>query len=322
MVANAPTALVAGAGGLVGSALCRLLVSQGVHVIGLDNFSTGSESNLHELFNHPCFELLRHDLLEPLKPLSKPIHFIYHLASPASPDDFDPLALEIMGVNTLGTWHLLELAQRCNAKLLFASTSEVYGNPQVHPQPESYWGHVNPNGPRSCYDESKRFGETLVLNHARLKGTRVVISRIFNTYGPRMRAQDGRVVPNFLLAALRDEPLPLHGGGQQTRSFCYVDDLVRGLKALMDSRDTDGEVYNLGNPQEFTIEVLATAVCEVAGVPVRLTSTATPRVDDPERRCPDISKVKAAIGWEPQTGLREGLEKTWQDFSERFGDWP
>ena len=318
MSTQVPTALVAGAAGLIGSALCRALLARGIQVLGIDNFLTGSESNLQELYNHPNFELLRHDICRP-KAFRGPISYIYHLASPASPEDFAPLAMEIMAVNTLGSWHLLETARKHGAKMLFASTSEVYGNPAVHPQREDYWGHVNPVGPRSCYDESKRLGESMLLNHARLKGTQVVISRIFNTYGPRMRARDGRVVPQFLLNALNDEPLLLHGGGQQTRSFCYVDDLVRGLIGLMESGDTTGEIYNLGNPKEFTVAQLAEAIAGVAGKELVLQSVSSPRIDDPERRCPDIGKIQAAIGWQPNVELREGLAQTWQDFVTRFG---
>jgi nucleoside-diphosphate-sugar epimerase len=291
-----------------------------MHVMVLDNFLTGAESNLEELYNHPHFELLRHDIRLPVSGLSRNPDYIYHLASPASPEDFDPLALEIIEVNTLGCLRLLELANQSNAKLLFASTSEVYGNPAVHPQSEDYWGNVNPVGPRSCYDESKRLGESIVLNHARLKGTQVVISRIFNTYGPRMRAYDGRVVPQFLLNALQGESLLLHGGGQQTRSFCYVDDLVRGMVGLMESVETLNQIYNLGNPNEFTVAELAQVVAEVTGAELKLESVQSPRPDDPERRCPDISKIKAAIGWEPVIELAQGLELTWQDFKTRFGD--
>lgn len=317
------TALVAGAGGLIGSALCRQLLARGRHVIGLDNFLTGSESNLQELYNHPHFELVRHDVCRDLsrhtgKLVQRDINYVYHLASPASPEDFDPLALDIMAVNTLGTWQLLELARKQQAKLLFTSTSEVYGSPAVHPQTEDYWGNVNPVGPRSCYDESKRMGESMILNHARLKGTQVVIARVFNTYGPRMRAHDGRVVPQFLLNALRGEPMCLHGEGLQTRSFCFVDDLVRGLIGLMESFETNSGIYNLGNPQEYTVEQLAKIITEVANVPLQLKKIPSPRQDDPERRCPDISRVKAAIGWQPTVGLREGLALTWQDFSTRF----
>lgn len=312
--------LVAGAAGLVGSALCRRLLDAGHDVLALDNFLTGSRENLNALLAHPNFLLLEHDLQLPLPALPRNVDKIYHLASPASPDDFGPLAMEIMNVNTQGTRYLLDLARESGAKLLFASTSEVYGNPQVHPQNEAYWGNVNSLGPRSCYDESKRFGESLITHYARLFEVDYVIARIFNTYGPRMRVNDGRVVPNFLLAALQRKPLFLHGGGQQTRSFCYVDDLVVGLEMLMDSDKTRGHVFNLGNPHEYTIEVLATAICEVAGLPVRLKSILSPRQDDPERRCPDIGKIQQTLGWLPQIGLREGLVKTYQDFNDRFGD--
>lgn len=312
-----PVALVAGAAGLVGSALCRYLLDRGVAVVAVDNFLTGSEVNLQPLFNHPGFELVHHDICQPLPDLSRhPFKYIFHLASPASPDDFGPLALEIMAVNTQGTLNLLHLARQSGARLLFASTSEVYGNPQVHPQSESYWGHVNPLGARSCYDESKRFGESLITHYARLKGVDYVLARIFNTYGPRMRLDDGRVIPNFIRALLCGEALVLHGGGQQTRSFCYVDDLVRGLYLMMLSPEASGRVLNIGNPQEFTVEVLATTLCEVVGVPVNLRVVPSPRPDDPERRCPDISRIQQLTGWQPQVDLRTGLEKTWAAFAE------
>lgn len=314
------TALVAGAAGLIGSALCRHLLAKDIAVIAVDNLLTGSEENLAELFVDARFEFVKADITRPLPVFEQSIDFVYHLASPASPEDFDPLAFEIIAVNTQGTWNLLELAHQKQAKLLFASTSEVYGSPAIHPQVESYWGNVNPNGPRSCYDESKRLGETIVLNHARLKGTQTVISRIFNTYGPRMRARDGRVVPQFLLNALQNEPMHLHGGGQQTRSFCYVDDLVRGMIGLMESDKTCAQIFNLGNPGEFTVEELAQAICQVAGRDVPLHKVDSPRLDDPERRCPDISKIKETIGWEPHIQLLEGLKYTWQDFQSRFGD--
>ena len=315
-----PLALVAGAAGLVGSELCRQLLDKGRRVLALDNFITGQRQNLAELEAHPDFQLLEHDLCTPLPPLTENPDYIYHMASPASPEDFGPLALEIMDVNTLGTRYLLELAKKSGAKLLFASTSEVYGDPKVHPQPEDYWGHVNPVGPRACYDESKRFGESLITHYARLHNVNYVITRIFNTFGPRMRADDGRVVPNFLLAALKAEPLFLHGGGQQTRSFCFVSDLVAGLIGLMEHPESDGKIFNLGNPQEYTVEVLATTICEVAGIPTQLKSIPSPRIDDPVRRQPDISRVQALLGWEPQVGLREGLEETLTDFRARFGD--
>jgi nucleoside-diphosphate-sugar epimerase len=311
--------LVAGAAGLIGSALCRQLLAQGQSVIGLDNFLTGSRENSAELQAFPGFRLIEADITLPWPEALQAEAFsqIYHLASPASPLDFETLPLEILKVNSLGTWNLLDLARKHQAKLVYTSTSEVYGNPQVHPQVESYWGHVNPVGQRSCYDEGKRFGEALIVNYARVHGLRYSIARVFNTYGPGM-ANDGRVVPQFLLQALRKEPLSLHGAGQQTRSFCFVSDLVRGLAGLMHSEQTDGEIYNLGNPQEYTIETLATTICEVAGIPTRLQALPSPRSDDPERRRPDISKIRAAIGWEPQVSLREGLELSLADFRRRF----
>lgn len=316
---SAPLALVTGAAGLIGSELCRQLLANNRRVLAVDNFLTGQRENLAELESHTHFEFLEHDLCQLLPELKESPQFIYHMASPASPEDFGPLALEIMDINTQGTRHLLELAQRSGAKLLFASTSEVYGDPQVHPQNESYWGHVNPVGPRACYDESKRFGESLITHYARLHPVDYVIARIFNTYGPRMRADDGRVVPNFLRAALKGETLYLHGGGQQTRSFCFVSDLVQGLMGLMEHPDSTGQIYNLGNPQEYTVEVLATTVCEIAGIPTQLKSIPSPRVDDPIRRKPDISKIKALLNWEPQTSLREGLTHSYADFEKRFG---
>lgn len=319
MKTQAPVALVAGAAGLVGSSLCHYLLDRGIAVVAMDNFLTGSEVNLQPLFNHPGFELVHHDICKALPDLSRyKLNYIFHLASPASPDDFDLLALEIMAVNTRGTLHLLRLAQQTGARLLFASTSEVYGNPQVHPQPETYWGHVNPLGARSCYDESKRFGESLITHYARLQGVDYVLARIFNTYGPRMRLNDGRVIPNFIRALLRREPLVLHGGGQQTRSFCYVDDLVRGLHLLMVHPEAAGQVFNIGNPQEFTIEVLATTLCEVVGVPVNLRVMSSPRPDDPERRCPDIQRIQQLTGWQPQVDLRTGLERTWAAFVDQL----
>lgn len=310
-----PRALVAGAAGLVGSALCRHLLEQGIEVIAVDNFVTGSAKNLQELHNHPHFSHYCHDICEPLT-LDQPLHYIYHLASPASPDDFDGLALEILKVNSQGTENLLQLAKTHHAKLLFASTSEVYGDPLVHPQDESYWGNVNPSGPRSCYDESKRFGEALISHYARLHEVDYVIARIFNTYGPRMRLNDGRVVPAFIEAALNNTPMLLHGGGQQTRSFCYVGDLVRGLAHLMHSDKTTGETFNIGNPHEFTVETLATTLWEIVGKPVQMKTIPSPRPDDPVRRRPDISKIKGVLGWEPEINLREGLEMTLKFFNE------
>jgi nucleoside-diphosphate-sugar epimerase len=309
-------ALVAGCAGLIGSTLSQRLLEAGQSVIGVDNFLTGSHENILRLKQFPHFTLIEQDVCLPLQ-LKTPIHSVYHLASPASPVDFATLPLEIMRVNAQGTWNLLDLARDQGAKLIYTSTSEVYGNPTVHPQPESYWGHVNPVGPRSCYDESKRFAEALILNHARVYGTRYTIARVFNTYGPGM-ANDGRVVPQFLLQALQGQPLTLHGNGQQTRSFCYVEDLAAGLQGLMESSVTNGQLYNLGNPQEYTIEALARIIVQLTGTSMMLQKVQSPRQDDPERRRPDISKIQAAIGWEPKTQLEEGLKKSLEDFRRRF----
>jgi dTDP-glucose 4,6-dehydratase len=312
------TALVAGAAGLIGSTLCRHLLDQGQTVIGVDNFCTGSRENIALLQKQKHFHFFEQDICQTSDWSELPsLNHVYHLASPASPVDFDTLPLEILKVNSQGTWNLLDLAYTHGAKFVYTSTSEVYGNPQEHPQRETYWGHVNPVGQRSCYDESKRFAEALIVNYARINGLRYSIARVFNTYGPGM-ANDGRVVPQFLLQAITDEALTLHGGGQQTRSFCYVDDLVRGLQGLMENSQTDGEIYNLGNPHEFTVETLATLICELAGIPVRLETLPSPRSDDPVRRRPDISKIQTAIGWEPQTSLREGLIQSLEDFRRRF----
>jgi len=308
--------LVAGAAGLIGSTLCQRLLQAGHAVWGLDNLSTGSRENIARLSKHPAFTFIEHDICLPLQS-AEDFSQIYHLASPASPVDFETLPLEIMQVNSQGTWNLLDLTRAKGAKLLYTSTSEVYGNPAVHPQTENYWGHVNPVGARSCYDESKRFGEALIVNYAHQHGVAYTIARVFNTYGPGM-ANDGRVVPEFLYQALKGEALVLHGGGQQTRSFCYVEDLARGLQGLMESPDTEAEIFNLGNPQEFTIETLATTICEIAGLPIRLKTVSSPRQDDPERRRPDISKIQSRIGWQPEVGLREGLELSLEDFRKRF----
>lgn len=308
--------LIAGCAGLVGSHLSHHLLQKGEKILGVDNLCTGSLANVDFLKTHAQFTFLEQDITQPFE-VSEPITQIYHMASPASPDDFENKAMEILWVNSLGTQHLLNIAKTHQAKMLFASTSEVYGDPLVHPQKEDYWGHVNPNGPRSCYDESKRFGESLMFNFCQRHNVDFTIARIFNTYGPRMRLQDGRVVSNFILQSLKGEPMILHDGGQQTRSFCYVQDLVEGLEGLMSTPRTRGEVYNLGNPNEFTIETLATTICEIAGQKITLKSVPSPRQDDPKKRRPDITKVQAAIGWEPQVSLREGLTLTFEDFKER-----
>lgn len=300
--------LVSGGAGFIGSFLCEALIARGQTVIAVDNFATGSRRNLAALLDHPRFQLLEHDLSDPL-PAIADVSAIYHLASPASPVDYRELSIETLMVNAAGSQHLLELARRCGARFLLASTSEVYGDPLVHPQVEAYWGNVNPVGDRACYDEAKRFAEALTMSHWRRYGTDVRIVRIFNTYGPRMRLNDGRVVPNFLNQALQRVPLTIYGDGQQTRSFCYVTDLVAGLMAAMTTPGTTGEVFNLGNPQETTIRHFAEAVCALMGIHLQVEPRPLPP-DDPSRRCPDIRKAKARLGWEPQVTLEAGLKLT------------
>lgn len=310
--------LVSGGAGFIGSFLCEALIARGQTVIAVDNFATGTRRNLAALLDQPRFQLLEHDLSDPL-PTIADVSAIYHLASPASPVDYRELSIETLMVNAAGSQHLLELARRCGARFLLASTSEVYGDPLVHPQVEAYWGNVNPVGDRACYDEAKRFAEALTMSHWRRYGTDVRIVRIFNTYGPRMRLNDGRVVPNFLNQALQGVPLTIYGDGQQTRSFCYVTDLVAGLMAAMTTPGTTGEVFNLGNPQETTIRHFAEAVCALMGIQLQVEPRPLPP-DDPSRRCPDIRKAKARLGWEPQVTLEAGLKLTGDYFRHLQGD--
>lgn len=311
------TALVSGGAGFIGSFLCEALIASGQRVVAVDNFVTGSRRNLAAVLDHPRFHLLEHDLTAPLPPLGE-VSAVYHLASPASPVDYRALAIETLMVNATGSQHLLELARRHGARFLLASTSEVYGDPLVHPQVEAYWGNVNPVGDRSCYDEAKRFAEALTMSHWRRYGTDVRIVRIFNTYGPRMRLDDGRVVPNFLNQALQGQPLTIYGDGQQTRSFCYVTDLVAGLMAAMTLPGTTGEVFNLGNPEETTIRRFAEAVCALMSIPLQVEPRPLPP-DDPSRRCPDIRKARTRLGWEPQVPLDVGLQLTSDYFRDGEG---
>ncbi|HUZ77513.1 MAG TPA: UDP-glucuronic acid decarboxylase family protein [Chloroflexota bacterium] len=300
-------ALVAGGAGFIGSHLCEALLSQSHQVLCVDNYLSGLPDNVSHLRQRAGFQLIEHDLIQPL-PEDWPVDAVFNLASPASPPYYLAHPIETARVNAQGTYHLLELARHHGARYLQASTSEVYGDPLVHPQPESYWGNVNPNGIRSCYDEGKRFAESLVMDYCRL-GLDARIIRIFNTYGPRNRADDGRVVPNFIDRALRRLPLPVHGDGSQTRSFCYVEDLVRGMLAAQLHDGTRGEVFNLGNPGEFTM-------LELAELVQRLTGDASgvefqpAREDDPSRRRPDITKATAKLGWTPRVNLEEGLRRT------------
>lgn len=309
-------ALVAGAAGLIGSHLCELLLAKGLRVLAVDNLLSGSWSNIEHLQSFADFRFIRHDICQPLA-LDEPVQYVYNLACPASPDDFHKIPLEILFVCASGNRNLLDLARSHQASFLFTSTSEVYGDPLVHPQVETYWGNVNSIGERSCYDEGKRFAESLITNYHRLYQVPVRIVRVFNTYGPRMRANDGRVIPNFIMQALNGESLTLHGNGHQTRSFCYVGDLVAGIYQVMMSPQTIGQVYNLGNPHEYTIHQLALAVCQVAGVSPEVIEIPSPRRDDPARRQPNISKVQAAVGWEPLMPLHDGLQQTLAYFKQQ-----
>ena len=307
--------VVLGGGGFLGSHLCDQLLARGEHVVCVDDFSTGRPSNLAHLEGHPGFSLVRADIAKEL-PVEGPVSGVFNLASPASPPDYLSLPLETLAVGSEGTRRGLELAGHHGARYLLASTSEVYGDPDVHPQTESYWGNVNSVGPRSVYDEAKRFAEALTMAHHRTLGTDVAIARIFNTYGPRLRPDDGRVVSNFLHQALLGEPLTVYGDGSQTRSLCYVDDEIRGLIALFDS-DLTGPV-NIGNPDEYTVLQLAHTVVELLGSSSAIVHLPLP-VDDPTRRRPDITLARTALGWEPTTGLREGLTRTVTAVAEETG---
>jgi UDP-glucuronate decarboxylase len=298
--------LVTGGSGFVGSHLVERLIARGDDVLCVDNFFTGSRDNVAHLIGNPRFELVRHDVCFPLH---VEVDQIYNLACPASPIhyQFDPV--QTTKTCVLGAIHMLGLAKRTGAKVLQASTSEVYGDPAVHPQPEGYWGNVNPIGPRSCYDEGKRCAETLFFDYHREHGVRIKVARIFNTYGPRMHPQDGRVVSNFVMQALRGEDLTIYGDGAQTRSFCYVDDLVDGLIRLMDTGDAVTGPINIGNPGEFTIAQLAQLVIDLTGSASRIVHLQA-AVDDPRQRKPEIRQAAEVLGWRPAVALSEGLGET------------
>ena len=302
--------IVSGGAGFVGSHMCDRLLAEGHTVLALDNFLTGSERNIAHLSRTPNFHFRLQDVTRPID-IDARIDYVIHMASPASPKDYLEFPIETLDVGSLGTRMMLELALRDNAKFLITSTSECYGDPTVHPQVETYWGNVNPVGPRSCYDESKRFAEAITMAYHRKHGVRTSIARIFNTYGPRMKLKDGRVVPAFLDQALHGEPMTIFGDGSQTRSFCYVSDLVDGLYRLLLS----DEVYpvNLGNPREMTILDFATAIRELTGTTVPLTHQPLPE-DDPKQRQPDITKARTVLGWEPRVPLEEGLRHTIEYF--------
>jgi dTDP-glucose 4,6-dehydratase len=299
------TCIVTGGAGFLGSHLCEHLLGKGNRVICVDNLETGSLENIEHLRAEDfVFELL--DLIEFVE-IDEPVDFVYHLASPASPIDYLRLPLHTLKVGSYGTHHMLGLAKAKRARFLLASTSEVYGDPEIHPQPEDYWGHVNPIGPRGVYDEAKRYAEALTMAYHRQQGVDTCIVRIFNTYGPRMRAHDGRAIPTFLRQALQDRALTVFGDGSQTRSFCFVDDEIRGLVALAES-DIHLPV-NIGNPEEYTLLELAETVIEVSGSRSEIVHQSLP-VDDPKVRQPDISKARELLGWEPQVGLQDGLRRT------------
>jgi len=303
--------VVTGGAGFVGSHLCDALVARGDHVVCVDNLCTGRRSNVEHLLGNERFEFCEADLIHEL-PVDGHVDGVMHLASPASPPEYLRMPLESLDVGSIGTRRALELARQSNARFVLASTSEVYGDPLVHPQTEEYWGNVNPIGPRAVYDEAKRFAETLTMTYRRLYDLPTGIARIFNTYGPRLRPADGRVVSNFLVQAMEGRPLTVYGDGSQTRSFCYVDDQVRGQIALLDS-DIAGPV-NIGNPGEFTMLELAQLVIElVDGTPSDLRFEPLPQ-DDPTRRRPDITRAMELLGWEPRVDLREGLRRTYESY--------
>jgi len=304
--------LVTGGAGFIGSHLCQALIEKGYEVICLDNFITGSRDNIADLLNHPQFTLIEHDITHPTSDIRHPtsdITHVFHLASPASPADYTKLSIETLLTNSRGTHYMLELARKEGAKFLLASTSEVYGDPEVSPQAETYWGKVNTIGARSCYDEAKRFGEALTMAYRRRYGLKVIIARIFNTFGPRMRKHDGRVVPNFIQQALAGDPLTVYGDGSQTRSFSYISDLVEGLMEVMFSKRTEGEVVNLGNPEELTVLELAHLIRKMCKSRSEIIFLPLPE-DDPLQRKPDITKAKKLLNWEPKVSLKEGLRQT------------
>jgi len=306
--------LVTGGAGFLGSHLCEFLLERGADVVCVDNFFSGSKDNIRHLFTHPYFELIRHDVIFPL---FVEVDQIYHLACPASPIHYQFNSIKTVKTNVMGTINMLGLAKRIKARILLTSSSEVYGDAGVHPQKESYWGNVNPIGIRSCYDEGKRVAETLMMDYHRMNRVDIRIVRIFNTYGPRMAEDDGRVVSNFIVQALRGEDLTVYGDGSQTRSFCYVSDLVEALALMMNTDGFTGPV-NIGNPGEFTIMELAEKVLKITGSGSRIVFKHLPS-DDPVRRCPDISLAREKLGWQPTISLEDGLARTIDYFRTKPG---
>ena len=306
--------LITGGAGFLGSHLCDRMIDAGNEVICLDNYFTGRRQNITHLLDHPNFELLRHDIIDPIK---LEVDQIYNLACPASPIHYQYNAIKTMKTSVMGAINMLGLARRTKARILQASTSEVYGDPLMHPQKEGYWGHVNPIGIRSCYDEGKRCAETLFMDYKRQNGVDIRIMRIFNTYGPRMNADDGRVVSNFIVQALRGEEITIYGDGSQTRSFCYCDDNIEGMIRLMDG-DHPGPI-NIGNPNEFTMLELAEQIIDLTGSSSKISHLPLPQ-DDPKQRQPDISLAKTELDWEPKTELREGLTSTIAYFEKELSE--
>ncbi len=304
--------LVTGGAGFLGSHLCEHLLEQGADVVCTDNFFSGSKDNIRHLFYHPYFELIRHDVIHPL---FVEVDQIYHLACPASPIHYQHNAIKTVKTNVMGTINMLGLAKRTKARILLASSSEVYGDAKVHPQKEEYWGNVNPIGVRSCYDEGKRVAETLMMDYSRQNNVDIKIARIFNTYGPRMAVNDGRVVSNFIVQALKGKDLTIYGDGKQTRSFCYVTDLIAALVKMMNAENLKGPL-NLGNALESTVLELAKTIVRLTGGSSKIIFKPLPS-DDPVRRCPDISLARERLGWEPLVGLEQGLLKTIEYFREK-----
>lgn len=302
--------LVTGGAGFIGSHLCDFLLEKGYKVVCLDNLITGSKKNIEHLLSDQNFQLVEGDVVEPTGYSLPTFNYIFHLASPASPIDYQNHSEETLLTNSIGTLNVLKLAKETKAKILIASTSEVYGDPKEHPQKETYWGNVNSFGPRACYDESKRFAEAATYVFLHKHDIEVRIVRIFNTYGPRMQKDDGRVVSNFVNSALAGTDLKIDGDGSQTRSFCYISDIIEGLSKAMFTQETKGEIFNLGNPDEFTILDLAQKIMELTNSKSKTVFSNFFRPDDPMQRCPDISKAKEFLRWEPKVDLDEGLQKT------------
>jgi nucleoside-diphosphate-sugar epimerase len=302
--------LVTGGAGFIGSHLCDKLIEDGYKVTCLDSLLTGSKKNIEHLLSNPNFEFIEADVVKPLAISDQPLDYIFHLASPASPIDYQNYPEETLLTNSMGTINVLKLAKETGAKMLLASTSEVYGDPLEHPQKETYFGNVNSFGPRSCYDEGKRYAEAATYIYIHKHNVDARIIRIFNTYGPRMQKDDGRVVSNFIIDALTGIPFKIDGDGSQTRSFCYVDDLVEGIVKAMFTEGTQGEIFNLGNPNEFTIKSLAEEITKLTGSKSEMEFSGTFRENDPMRRQPDISKARTVLAWEPKVELSEGLQKT------------